>query len=252
MADFYVSIQGIVYAAIRQANGKPGKLYDMGNAPKLSISLKSDVSIKKESRTGFRLPVKRLTKGNEAELSLTLEESTMDNLALGLYGTVITKASGTVTGELLPTGAVAGDRFQLANPKVSTVVVKDSAGTPATLALNTNYTVDADSGHILIVDPGAFVQPFKADYAYAASKKVGAFTQAAPERMIILEGVNTLDNNRRVRVTVFRTQMDPLADLGLIHDDYGSIELKGSALADGTRSTSDPLGQFLSYEYLDA
>lgn len=224
----------------------------MGNSPKLEISLKSDVSIKKESRSGFRLPVKRLTKGNEAELSLTLDESTLDNLALGLYGTVVTKASGTVTAELLPLAAVAGDRFQLANPKVSAVVVKDSTGTPLTLALNTNYTVDADSGHIVIVDPGVFVQPFKVDYAYAASKKVGAFTQAAPERMIILEGVNTADNNRRVRVTVFRTQMDPLANLGLIHEEFGSVELKGSVLADGTRSTADPLGQFLSYEYLDA
>jgi hypothetical protein len=252
MADFYASIQGIVYAAVRDANGKPGKLYDMGNAPKISVSLKSDVSIKKEARSGFRLPAKRLSKGFEAELALTLDEFTLDNLALGLYGTVVTKAAGTVTGELLPTGLAAGDRAQLANPKVSTVVVKDSAGTPATLALNTNYTVDADSGHIIIVSPGAFVQPFKVDYGYAASKKVGAFTQAAPERMIILEGLNTLDNNRRVRVTVFRTQMDPLGDLGLIHDDYGSIELKGSALADGSRASSDPMGQFLSYEYLDA
>lgn len=252
MADFYFSGQGILYAAIRQVNGKPGKLYDMGNVPEMKVSLKTDVSVKKESRTGFRLPVSRLTKSNEAELSITLDEFTLDNLALALYGSVITKAAGTVTGEALPTGLVAGDRVQLANPKVSTVVVKDSAGTPATLALTTNYTVDADPGHIVIVNPGAFTQPFKADYAFASSKKMGAFTQAAPERMIILEGMNTLDSNRRVRVTLFRALMDPASDLGFIQDDYAKLDLKGSVLADGTRASSDPLGQFLSYEYLDA
>lgn len=252
MADFYFSGQGIVYAAIRDANGKPGKLYDMGNCPEMKVSLKTDVSVKKEARTGFRLPVKRLNKGNEAEISLTLEEFTLDNLALALYGQVITKAAGTVTGEVLPTGLAAGDRVQLANPKVSTVVVKDSAGTPATLALGTNYTVDPDPGHLLIVSPGALIQPFKADYSFASSKKMGAFTQAAPERMIILEGMNTLDNNRRVRVTIFKSLMDPASDLGFIQDDYAKLDLKGSVLADGLRLTTDPLGQFLSYEYLDA
>jgi len=252
MADFYFSGQGILYAAIRQANGKPGKLFDMGNVPNMKIALKTDVSVKKEARTGFRLPVSRLTKGNEAELNITLDEFNLDNLALALYGSLVTKAAGTVTGEVLPSGLVAGDRVQLANPKVSAVVVKDSAGTPATLALTTNYTVDADPGHLLIVSPGALIQPFKADYSYASSKKMGAFTTAPPERMIILEGMNTLDANRRVRVTVFRALMDPASDLGFIQDDYAKLDLKGSVLADGTRLSTDPLGQFLSYEYLDA
>jgi hypothetical protein len=56
----------------------------------------------------------------------------------------------------------------------------------------------------------------------------------------------------RGEVTLYRALMDPASDLGFIQDDYAKLDLKGSVLADGTRLSSDPLGQFLSYEYLDA
>lgn len=250
--SIFFSGQGILYTAIRLSTGKPGVIKDAGNASLFKLGLKTDTSIKKESRSGFRLPVARLGKGNEAEISLTLDEYTLDNLALALYGQVVTKAAGTVTAEPLPTGLLAGNRVQLANPKVSDVVLTDSATTPATVTPTTNYTVDADPGHILIVDPGAFVQPFKAAYGYAASKKMGAFVIAPPERMIILEGVNTADSNRRVRITVFRVLLDPASDIDFLNDDFASLPMKGSALVDETRSSADPLGQFCSYEYLDA
>ena len=244
--------QGIVYAAERLSTGKPGRLQDLGNCTSFKLDLKTDVMKVSESRSGNRLPYARIGKGNESEVALTITDFLLDNLGLGLYGTKITKAAGTVTGEVLPTGLVAGDRIQLANPKVSSVVLKDSAATPATLTAATHYNADLDPGHISIVDVGSFTQPFKADYSYASSKKLGAFAASPSEKMLILEGVNTADNWRRVRITVFRVVLDPITGLDLINDDLAKLELKGSALYDPLRATSDPLGQFLSYEYLDA
>lgn len=244
--------QGIVYSAERLGTGKPGKLQDLGNCTSFKLDLKTDVMKISESRSGYRLPYGRITKSNEAEVGLTLTDFLLDNLALGLYGSKVTKAAGSVTGEVLPSGLIAGDRVQLANPKVSAVVVKDSAGSPATLALTTDYTVDANPGHLDIVNVGTYIQPFKADYSYAASKKLGAFAAPPSEKMLILEGINTADNYRRVRITVFRVVLDPISGLDLVNDDMAKLELKGSALYDPLRQSSDPLGQFLSYEYLDA
>lgn len=244
--------QGIVYAADRLSTGKPDKLQDLGNVTSFKANLKNEVMKTKESRSGFRLPSNRISKGFECEISLTTEDLNVDNLCLGLYGSMVTKAAGSVTGEVLPSGLIALDRVQLANPKVTSVVVHDSAGTPALVALTTNYTVDPDPGHLVIVDPGAFTQPFKADYSYAASKKVGAFTVPPSEKMLILEGINTADEYRRVRITVFRVKLDPFSDLDFINDEIAKLPMKGDALADPLRLTTDPLGQFLSYEYLDA
>lgn len=249
--DLYFSGQGIAYVAARDANGKPQKLIDLGDAAECKIAMKTETMDVNESRSGQRLLAKRVPKAKSADLSLTLKEHQLENLALGAYGTVTTKASGTVTGEALPSALVAGDRVALANAKVSAVVLKDSAGTPATLVAGTNYTVDADAGHIVIVNPAAFTQPFKADYSYGGSKKLGAFTQPSPERWIQFEGVNTADNNRRVRVCIFKVVLDPFDELGLIHEEMSKLTLKGAVLMDDKRLSTDPLGQFFSYEYMD-
>lgn len=244
--------QGILYSAERQVSGKPGKLQDLGNGTSCKFDFKTDVMKISESRSGYRLPYGRIPKGNDAEIAITLTDFTLDNLALGLYGSKITKVAGTVTAEVLPSGLVAGDRVQLANPKVTFSALKDSAGTPATLTPTTDYIVDADPGHLDIVNVGSYVQPFKADYSYAASKKLGAFAVAPAERMLILEGINTADNYRRVRIVAFRVVLDPITGFDLINDDLAKLELKGSVLYDPTRLSNDPLGQFFSYEYLDA
>jgi len=244
--------QGIVYAAERLSSGKPGRLQDLGNVTSFKATLKNEVMKTKESRTGFRLPSNRIGRGYECEINLETEDLTLDNLGLGFYSTPITKAAGTVTGEPLPSGLIAGDRIQLANPKVTFSALKDSAATPATLTLGSHYNVDADPGHLDILNVGSFVQPFKADYSYASSKKVGAFTVPPLERMLIMEGVNTADHFRRVRIMIFRVMLDTFSGLDFINDEIAKLPMKGDALADPLRLTTDPLGQFLSYEYLDA
>ena len=52
------------------------------------------------------------------------------------------------------------------SPKVSSLVVVDSAGTPATLTAGTHYTADLDFGALQFLDTTGFTAPFKAAYSY--------------------------------------------------------------------------------------
>ena len=120
-----------------------------------------------------------------ATVNLTIEEFTKENLALALYGNHVVGTPGTVTAE--PVGGAApvpGDRYFLAHPKVSSLVVIDSAGTPATLTLGTHYTADTDFGALQFLDTTGFTAPFKASYAYGVATEIGI----SSEDIMIEEG----------------------------------------------------------------
>ena len=242
MKDF--SFQGKVYLGARLAGGKPGALRWVGDAPKCDVALATDSETRKESYSGKRLTSAYLQKGTDVTISMTLNWAEAENLVLGLYGSKQTVAAGTVTDEPLPAGLTAGDTVVTAHGGISSVVVKDSAGTPATLTLGTHYAVDsANGGTIKILSLGAFTQPFTVSYAYTASADVTMFTTAPPERYLLLDGVNTLDNSP-VKLRLYRTRFNPLSTLPLINEGFGTIELEGAVMFDSEAAADATLGGF--------
>lgn len=238
------SFQGKVHIGTRLAGGKPGRLTWVGDAPKCDVSLQTEAEDQKESYSGNRLTSARLQKGNTASVALTLNWANLKNLALGLYGTEITVASGAVTAEALPTGIIAGEYIALNHGGISTVVVKDSAGTPATLTKGTHYEIDSANGGVLkFINVGSFVQPFKVDYAYTASADVTMFTAAPPERYLFLDGINTVDGSP-VRVRLYKVRFDPSSSIPFINDGFGQLELNGSVLFDPEAAADANLGGF--------
>ncbi|MNF99383.1 hypothetical protein D3C84_822760 [compost metagenome] len=136
-------------------------------------------------------------------------------------------ATGTVTAETLPT-VIEGEYVRLDHPFVSSVVLTDSAGTPATVP----HTVEsANAGLIKIGNVTSLTAPFKAAYSYASADTRSIFGEAPPERWLFLDGINT-ENGDPVLLDLYRVSFDPVSELGLIHDEYGSLQLTGSVLYD--------------------
>lgn len=218
------------------------KLVKVGNAPTVNIEMTAETLEHQESISGQRSVDLRLITKKSAQVTLTLEDFTLDNLGLGLYGVKTTRAGSTVVAESLGTVAV-GDIISLVHPKVSTVVIKDSAGSPATVP-GANYIVDPTFGTVTILNIGAFVMPFKADYAYAASDDVIMFTASPPQRRLVAQIINTADNNNLWQVELYKVQFNPISAFNLILEELGQIELVGSALVDATLVIDPTLGQF--------
>lgn len=241
----YASFQGRVYLGKRNASGLPVEVRSPGNVADLKLSLKTEVLEHFESQSGQRALDHRMVKSKSATVSLTIEEFTRENLALALYGTHLTTANGTVTDE--PIGGavpVIGDRYFLAHPKVSSLIVRDSAATPATLIAGTQYTADPNFGAIQFLDLTGLTAPFRASYAFGEVSEIGIFTQPVPERFLRLEGLNTAQGNAPVLVELYRVAFDPLKELALISNDYNKFELEGSLLADPSKPDDALLGRF--------
>lgn len=241
----YFSGQGKLFVA-ELTNGLPGPFRWVGNVPDFKPAFENSKLEHKESYSGQRLLDKTITTEVKAKVSATLEEWSPENLALAVRATSAAVAAGNVVGEVLPSGLIAGDVVALKKQKVSAVVVKDSAGSPATLVVDVDYKIlDADFGTIEIIDPTGFVQPFKVDYANALTNSTAFFSAGATEVAIRFEGVNTADNNKKVLAEIYKVALDPTKELGLITNDLGQFVLEGNALVDPTKSANDPVfGQF--------
>jgi len=242
----YFRGQGKVLMASRNAAGEPLAFRDVGNVPTLEIGLESDIEEHKESRTGNGLTDLRLLKGLTSSAKFMMEEFTKENLADAMYGGYSEITAGTVTDEpLADDNVLVGDILRLAKPNASSIVIKDSTGSPLTLVEGTDYEVhSAEHGSIKILNLGAFVQPFTADYSNAVATNVNLLTANLQERWLRFEGLNMADTGQPVLIELYRFSYDPAKVLSLISDDLTGFELEGGALYDDTKENDATLGQF--------
>lgn len=243
----YFSGQGKVFIAERDGNGNPLAFRYVGNVPDLKINLTTDKVEHMESVSGQRLTDLVFTKSQKVEAGFTLEDFSIPNLALAMYGTNDAMDAHSVTNEVLPDDLVAGDIVRLKYPNVSSVVITDSTGSPKTLTAG-NYKVNGAYGSIQLNDlttDGPYTQPFKVAYSAAATgSRSRMFGAAVTERWVRFEGLNTADGNKPVLVELYRVRLDPAKELALINDDLLKLELTGSALYDASKELDTELGVF--------
>lgn len=242
MQNNYFSFQGLL--SLGTAGSNEIEEYEVGNCPEFSVELSTETLEHKESWSGQRLTDLRLVKENRASVKLVLESWSLDNLALGLYGQVATRPPGSATNE--PLGTVAIDRvYPLAQPfGVSAVVLKDATTPTPTIIPAAKYEVDAQYGLIKFLDTAGFTQPVTASYSYGPAKNVAMFMRPPAARRLRLRAKNTASGNAAALIELWRVQFDPVANLSMITDELGRLELSGSVLADPVKVADPLLGAF--------
>ncbi|NII74205.1 hypothetical protein FHW84_002790 [Dyella sp. SG562] len=245
MKDF--SFQGKIYLAQRGTDGKPLALAWVGDASQLQVKLSVDTDERQESYSGSRLTSVRLIKARKAEFSLTLNYFSKLNLGIALSATPVDVTSGSVTAEPTPTGLVVGDVIALDHKDVSALTITDSSATPKTLVKDVDYAEESLAGGLWrllsVGTPTPYTQPFKNAYTHAAEVRLPAFTGPTPERYLVLDGINTVDDSR-VRVRLFRCSFNPTDTLDLITDSLGTLQLSGAVLYDSTNAADSNMGGF--------
>lgn len=237
MSNYYYSGQGSFLIAQRDSNGNAIGFINVGNVSKASIEISVDKFEHKESESGQRLLDLTIVKEKKGKLSMTVENLSMDNLAMALYGAKSTRTGAAVTSENIV--GYLGKMTPLANPNVSAVTITNSAGS-TTYTSGTDYVLDANYGTITVPASGSAItegQALKANYTFATHTKMDAFTSgSAPERWIRFQGLNTADGSR-VLVDVFRARLDPMTGYDLINDDIAAPTISADLLADSTKTS---------------
>lgn len=229
----------------RAASGYLVNLQKIGCAnSRLSITMSRSTKEIKESCSGNKLTIAQIETEKSAECALDMADFDKKMLAYALGGTLSAVTGSTVTGEVFPTVAV-GDTVSLKYGHVSSVVVKDSAGTPATLVANTDYVLEsADHGLVTILNIGTYVQPFAADYTYAAQGNIVGFNNTGVEKGLVYQGINTQDG-KKYKVVIPRISFALDGDFNLLSTEETTISLKGQMLYVAEYANDATYGPFM-------
>lgn len=221
----------------------------VGNVPDFKPAFAASKTDHKESWSGQRLTDKTLTTELNSTFSATLEDWSPANLALATRGSVQKTASGTVTGESSPATMVVGETWLLANGNITSLTITDSAASPATVDPS-KYTADLAYGTIEVLNLTGVTLPLKASYTKGVVEIVPFFTEPIKEVAVLFEGINTADENKKVRAELYRVALDPTKELGLITEAFGQFVIEGTAMIDNTKGEDPLFGKFGRMVYL--
>lgn len=145
--------------------------------------------------------------------------------------TVLTVPNTAAVGDqVLVKGCTGIDAAFLNDKSWAVTVASPTAITIA--AVTTLKTITVAAGSRLVEDTASIGLV----YDCAAQVQVEALTQPLSEISVRFEGLNTADNNSPVVVELFKFSVDPLKELALISDTFGSFQLEGALLADSTKT----------------
>jgi hypothetical protein len=180
------------------------------------------------STTGVKTKVAELEKEVSVDISLTLQEMRADIIAMATAGeeTVYTQASVTAETAALA-GATAGALMKLGYLDVTNVSVEID-GVAATE--NTDYTVLAAAGRVIVRTPGDYVVTFDAPAITAGKSAIKLLQKTG------LEGIFTVvqknKQGKRYMLEDFRAVLRPSSELMLNSDGSAilNVELSGAGV----------------------
>jgi hypothetical protein len=237
MADKSFIGKGIVYL-----NGR-----DVGNCTALTLGVTEEKIELKNYRTAAGGNYNSLTRIDSVEVSMTISDFSVENLALGMFGTTSAVTAAEVANEAIAAPAsLAGD------PLIKTANVIDTAETvtvtssPAgtTFTAGTDYTV-TPAGIRLVSATTTITasQNLLITYDKKPVDVLQALTTSAGEYELVFDGLNEAQSGVPYVVTVHRFKAGPAAEIALIGDEFGELQITGEALAD-TSITTAGLSQY--------
>lgn len=249
--------QGEVLAARWDGDTPPAEndwvnLWDVGA---LSLALTRNSFTHQESRSGKKMEVREIPNGETGQVNATINAINTYNLALLMSGSPVDTASGSVSAHVLPDNVAVGDVILLPHIGVSSVVISDSAGTPAVVPAE-NFSIAGGYGKIAVksLPTGpAPTPPLKVAYSYAAQRAVGILSEANPAKIALrYNGINLAENGAPCVVDLWKLSVGVLSELALINNDTSVANMPFTAklLADLTRDEDDALGFFGQMRYL--
>lgn len=248
----YLLGRGSVYIGTRDAAGAILAVKEF-HCPEFEISVETEHAEHWNSSGEVKARDVYVAVKEDAKARIVLDEHDSDVFAMALGGTV-TKATvgATFTAKAFPGSTIAaGDKYPVPGgyANLASLTITDSAGTPATLAAGTNYTVDLAAGVVTFTLVAGFTQPFKAAGAEANNSEIVSIaTKGSVEKFVRFDGINIADNNKTVIVDLYRASFSPnKVQVKTEGNDVHKSEFEAVLLKDSNAPFSAAFGQFGRY-----
>lgn len=247
----------ILFDIFDLATGLPTGLRHLGNCTKFEVDMKDDIAELYQSLNKNVTLIATAVKKRQPKISITGTDFSSDHMAISSMSTgktLLAAVVATFTAETLITVAQAatckGRYFRVLNPNY------DPTGTPPVLTQNsvaltagTDYVLaEPVSGLIYIPVGSTITAGFAVTITYHTL--VGNFDQVAgatvPHQQGHLVFVPDPVDGQKIGADVWRVNLNPNGQIGLIADDYGNWTLDGQILDD---TANHPLAPFFQYTF---
>lgn len=209
----------------------------LGNCSEFSLGITNEKIEKMTSMYAARRLYKQVIKQTKAQGKIKLDEYSAENIALATLGTsaFYTRSAVNRTGanSVIIISPTTQDRWiglpdRWVTP--ASVIVADNVAATV-FALNTDYTVDAESGRIYVMPGGAIVAGMTLKISYT-----GLAIATADKKIVIAGGVQPDIRGKIIFVgdptagptyyaEFWEVMMTPEGDLGFIANDFQSFGL---------------------------
>ena len=224
--EHFKSLQGSLMIA-RIVDGKRTTIRELGNQTSVELSVSTESTTIKETKTGKRADAKILTTGRTVELSATTNELVPADVALAFGAELISKGSHAVVDEVIAT-ALAGESVKLNGVNISLLTITDSLEAP--LVVSTDYTLDADYGVITFKDLASFTGPYKASYTEGDITVSEFFSMPDnAEYYVFFRGVDSFGGDP-MSFELYRYSPKTDNSMQFINEEVGELTFGGTAL----------------------
>ncbi|MEO8650605.1 MAG: hypothetical protein ABI539_15690 [Acidobacteriota bacterium] len=247
--NLYTYGHGELWIGDHVAGGMPSKM----NTPVVQIdALEITETVERiehiSKRTSIAKKDLKIVRQVAASGKLTCSGTNINLLKLYLYASETAIAGGSVAATAFAQAlAAVGDYLPLpgGKSKVSALAVTDSNGTPATLALGTDYEADVDAGIVKILNLGAYTQPFKAAFTEAAGSQLNLMASQPGAKGLRFKEINLANSNAVRIVNLPKIDFDPVSSWPLMGDgnEVNKFELSFEVLED-TSNAVYPFGNY--------
>lgn len=236
--------------------GLPTGFQHLGNCTKFEIDLKDDIAELYQSLNKNVTLIATAVKKRQPKISITGTDFSSVHMAIAQMSagkTSVATTATTITGEVLITAAQApnaiGRFFRTANKNI------DNVGTPpvvtsnsVTLVAGTDYVISDPVQGIVYIPVGSAIASHEVDVTYHTLS--GSQDHVAGATIPFVQGhilfVPDPVDGQKIGCDIWRCNLNPNGQIGLIADDYGNWSLDGNILDD---TANHPTAPFYDYTF---
>tara|TARA_R110002167_G_scaffold188319_1_gene389827 strand:- start:11652 stop:12401 length:750 start_codon:yes stop_codon:yes gene_type:complete len=228
----YIGAGQVYLQRLDQSTG----LLPIGDVSALELAIEtSEITLTQHTQAGGG-NLDKIDRIDSFGLSMTLSELSKESIAMALYGDSATVAAGTVTDEQHD-NIVLGALLKFENqPDASVAPTVTNTAKDVTYVAGTDYTVT--SLGIIPMTAGSITadSSILVSYTKLGVDVVQLLTNSGYEYGLVFEGLNEANSGIAQPIELYRIKFSPTSGLGLITEEFGSLELSGEALVDTTKT----------------
>ncbi len=248
---------GKVYIADLASDGLPKTYRKVGNTPEFTVTVNTESYEHSSTQDGAPAQDLSVIIDSGGSIGFSLENFSAENLALFLLGEASDYTNPGIAGFVDAIIVADGDLevsgyYQIRTTaglavfgitSTNAIVVTTTQTSPVPLVLNTDYTVDVNSGIIHLLDTALIDAAIAEDggkgldctlIADASATTVDLVTMLSDiekDVALIFEGINAADDNKRTYYHFHKISLAANGDANLISAEAGTLPMTGQVEA---------------------